>query len=843
VTQGLLSLVGQVGRDIIRRVRARPDTEFQQASLRAIIMSLVYGYFFYHFNHGQTSLGLEAKEQILHVFGPVILFTSFLILLRIAFDDKASPVRRLLGATLDLTACSYFIYLSHEAGAVLLAVYLWVTLGNGFRYGLGYLVYSAALSLAGFGLVLWLNPFWKQHAGMGASMLLMLLLIPLYAAFLIRQLHGAVRRAHEASQAKSIFLANMSHELRTPLNGVIGLAELLRETPLNKEQRELTHSIHTSAQTLQKLIENVLDISRIEAGKLTQVNEDYDLHQLLNATVLMLEPQAHRKGLLLATHIAPQTPYLLHGDVQHLRQVLINLIGNAIKFTEHGRVDVYVRPFTQRKQPWLRFEVVDSGIGIAADMQGRIFESFTQADASITRRYGGTGLGTTISKRLVEMMGGRIGLVSQPGDGTTFWFEIPAQERATEQETLPGKLRVGTLVGFELGERLGQLIRAWDGEALPMHAPAGAVMHLLSEAAETPDALVVERSLLGTEPALFVRLLHDCPGLGQLPVILVDMDAADHQDAMWVRAGYATVLHAPLNPTLLFNALHEAASHKALPENVVSLADHFQAKAGRVSLRILVAEDNPVNQRVMRGLLEHAGHEVVMVANGEDALAKLEADADQFSLAIMDMHMPVMSGPEAVKRWRFMEQGHLPVIMLTADARGEAEQQCREAGADDFLTKPVNSRDLLDLVARLTQQRHAEPVKSAPRPQVPDQRVLDDIVLLDLAQVGGGLDFVRDLIEDFRQDSSRALQATETALTAQDFGTWKDQLHMLKGGASDVGALAMAEACAQAERIKPFEISLPVAREHLARVTAAHRAAIAALDEFLASQRNVLGLG
>jgi two-component system sensor histidine kinase RpfC len=368
-------------------------------------------------------------------------------------------------------------------------------------------------------------------------------------------------------------------------------------------------------------------------------------------------------------------------------------------------------------------------------------------------------------------------------------------------------------------------------------------MHLPSEAAETPDALVVERSLLGTEPALFVRLLHDCPGLGQLPVILVDMDAADHQDAMWVRAGYATVLHAPLNPTLLFNALHEAASHKALPENVVSLADHFQAKAGRVSLRILVAEDNPVNQRVMRGLLEHAGHEVVMVANGEDALAKLEADADQFSLAIMDMHMPVMSGPEAVKRWRFMEQGHLPVIMLTADARGEAEQQCREAGADDFLTKPVNSRDLLDLVARLTQQRHAEPVKSAPRPQVPDQRVLDDIVLLDLAQVGGGLDFVRDLIEDFRQDSSRALQATETALTAQDFGTWKDQLHMLKGGASDVGALAMAEACAQAERIKPFEISLPVAREHLARVTAAHRAAIAALDEFLASQRNVLGLG
>jgi two-component system sensor histidine kinase RpfC len=439
------------------------------------------------------------------------------------------------------------------------------------------------------------------------------------------------------------------------------------------------------------------------------------------------------------------------------------------------------------------------------------------------------------------MMGGRIGLVSQPGDGTTFWFEIPAQEQEKEQEILPGKLRVGTLVSLELGQRLGSLIRSWDGDILPMNAPAGAVMHLLSEAAETPDALIVERGLLGADPALFVRLLHDSPGLGHMPVILIDSESSELQDVSWMKAGYSTVLHSPVNPTLLFNALHEAAYHKDLPDNVVSLADHFQAKAGRVKLRVLVAEDNPVNQRVMRGLLEHAGHEVVMASNGEEALSLLETNASQYSLAIMDMHMPVMSGPDAVKRWRFMEKGHLPIIMLTADARGEAEQQCRDSGADDFLTKPINSRALLDMLARYSDAGQPEPVRhvSAKRQ---DALVLDETVLIDLAEVGGGIDFVRDLIEDFRQDSNRAMQATRVALHEQNYGTWKDQLHMLKGGASDVGAISMAEICAEAERIKPFEIALPLAAESLAKVDDAQQAALAALDDFLARQRNALGM-
>ncbi len=833
-------LLPDCGRAIVRRVRSRPDTELQQALIR-IVIGLAFAFYF-------TDKDILASYPE-HASGVVFLMWTFVTwAVALSFftltSKEISPVRRYLGMLSDTLITTYLMAVTGEAGAALIFVYLWVTLGNGFRYGIRYLVACGALSVAGFGLVIAISPFWKIHTGIAIGMLIMLVLIPSYTVFLLNQLYRAIEQAKGANAAKSMFLANMSHELRTPLNGVIGIADLLRETPLNKEQQELTQLIHASALTLHRLIENVLDISRIEAGKLTCVNEDYDLHYLINSLVMMLEPQANRKGLLLAAHIAPRTPFFLHGDVQHLRQVLINLIGNAIKFTEHGRVDVYVRPFAELGRTWLHFEVTDTGIGIPSEMQRQIFESFTQADASITRRYGGTGLGTSISKQLVEMMGGRIGLNSLPGEGTTFWFEFPVEEQKRHplRELLPGKLRVGTLASPELGYRLSELISGWDGEAVPVNAHAGSVIGLITSAEIAPDAMVVERSVLGCDPVQFVRLLHDSSGFGHLPVILINADSSSHQDEAWMKAGYSAVLQTPVNPTLLFSALHEAASHKGLPENVVSLAEHFQARAGRARLRILVAEDNPVNQRVMRGLLEHAGHEVVMTNDGEGALDLLAANAGQLSLAIMDMHMPGLSGPEAVKRWRFMEKSHLPIIMLTADARNEAEQQCREAGADDILTKPVNSRLLLDKVAQLALSDKGNSGKQAAGRRQTATAVLDETVLKDLAEFGGGLEFVRDLIEEFRQDSKRALQASHQALQERNHGAWKEHLHMLKGDASDVGALAMADACAEAERIKPFEIAQPLASERLATVHAAQQAALTAMEDFLARQQSARGM-
>ena len=816
-----------------RRVQARPDTEFQQALIR---LCIVAGFYLY-FSLGGPGHGATLSEQV-HFLGLSFTLVSLALLIGTVVDPGVSVLRRGAGMLHDFTVATYMLAISNETGAPIVAIYLWVTLGNGFRYGVPYLLVSMLASAAGFVVVYQFNPFWHAHTPLWWGMWLMLIVVPLYTSSLLKQLHGAVRREKEANQAKSSFLANMSHELRTPLNGVIGVADLLAETKLDKEQKEFAQIIRASADTLLELIDNVLDISRIEAGRLAATGEDFDLHRLVNGTVAMLETQAQRKGLALAAHIAPQTPFQLHGDARHLRQILINLIGNAIKFTEHGRVDVYVRPAGQAHPQRLRFEIVDTGIGIPEAAQARIFDSFTQADPSVTRRFGGSGLGTAIAKQLVETLDGHIGLHSREGEGTTFWFELPftlqAARPAASADQFDTPMRVAILAGGELSARIQTIIRSWGAETVTVDNAARLAAELSAHrpGGTPPGAVVAERGVLPGDPVAFLRLLRDDPGLAALPVILIESDAgmALAHDTQLMREGYASVLRTPVNTTLLFNAIHAAISHD-MPHNVVSLANRFQAQSGRTApLRILVAEDNPVNQRVIRGLLEHTGHEAYLARDGEEALSMLESGDQTYHLAIIDMHMPQLSGPELVQRWRFMEKGHLPIIMLTADARAEAQAACEAAGADSFLTKPVNSRELVDLIARLaSQQRHA-PAAVPSRAQQREE--LDESVLDDLAQLGG-YDFVRDLLASFEEDSERSLRDIERALASQDYGQWHDQLHMLKGGASDVGANRLAQLCAEAERIKPYEIGDANTRQKLDDVRFALGEAQTALMAYL----------